>query len=104
MLRDDNAHAAHCTSRCRRVGLPCSQPRQRAELVNEPLSEAGRTKIESSLKRGRPLGSDGWTSKIAAKLGLAFTLNPRGRPKRKDLEHLSIQRQRCWGDRVLITE
>ena len=32
-------------------------------------------------ERGRPLGSDPWTLKMAGRMGLQYTLNPRGRPK-----------------------
>jgi putative transposase len=63
---------------------PLQRPVDWLQLVNEPLNEPEQTKVNSSLKRGRPLGSDGWTSKIAAKLGLTYTINPRGRPKRKE--------------------
>ena len=39
-------------------------------------------KIRYSIKKGRPLGTDGWTKKTAEKLGLTSTLKQRGRPKK----------------------
>jgi len=79
----------HCTSRRWRIGLSGSQPRQRhsagwLELVNEPPPASEQARIRSSLKRNSPLGSDNWTNKTAAKLGLTHTINPRGRPKCKE--------------------
>jgi len=35
------------------------------------------------LERGRPLGEDKWTQATARRLGVLFTLNPRGRPKKE---------------------
>lgn len=42
----------------------------------------GIEKIRYSIKKGRPLGKDGWIKKIAEKLGLTATLKERGRPKK----------------------
>jgi hypothetical protein len=52
-------------------------------LVNQALPKAQRARLKSSFERGRPLGDDAWTTKIAQKLGLQYTLNPHGRPPKK---------------------
>jgi len=59
------------------------RPRHWIELVNEKLPDAQRACVITSLERGRPLGDEQWTAKISAKLGLQYTLNPRGRPPEK---------------------
>ena len=61
---------------------PVERPRNWLALVNEPMAAADRKRIMESMERGRPLGSDSWTRQIAARLGLQFTLNPRGRPRK----------------------
>ena len=64
---------------------PVDRPRDWASLVNRPLDEPRRQQILESLRRGRPLGGEKWTRKMAEKLGVLYTLNPRGRPgKLKD--------------------
>ena len=50
-------------------------------LVNEPLDRIMESRLKLSFDRGRPLGTDAWTGRIAATMGLQYTLNPRGRPK-----------------------
>jgi putative transposase len=50
--------------------------------VNERLLDASRQRIQSSMKRGQPLGNERWTQSIARRLGLQFTLDPRGRPRK----------------------
>jgi putative transposase len=44
------------------------------------MQEPEISSVQESLKRGSPLGDDTWTRKMAARLGLQYTLNPRGRP------------------------
>jgi hypothetical protein len=56
-------------------------------LVNRALPEIEQARLQSSLQRGRPLGSEPWTRLTAERLGLQYTLNPRGRPKiEKDID------------------
>jgi REP-associated tyrosine transposase len=50
--------------------------------VNQPLHETDLEAVEKSLERGRPLGSAGWTLKVAARLELEHTMRPQGRPKK----------------------
>jgi len=60
---------------------PIDRPRYWTTLVNEPLAPAEQKRLQLSFERGRPLGSDAWTLKMAGRMGLEYTLNPRGRPK-----------------------
>ena len=60
---------------------PIDRPRNWTALVNEPIDPAAGKRVEVSFERGRPLGSDPWTLKMAGRMGLQYTLNPRGRPK-----------------------
>lgn len=49
--------------------------------VNEPQTELALAAIRRSVKRGRPLGEQSWTSKIIERLGLESTIRLQGRPK-----------------------
>jgi putative transposase len=60
---------------------PVDRPADWAAVVDVPLEGEVASRVAASLARGRPLGSDAWTRATAAQLGLAYTLNPRGRPK-----------------------
>jgi len=51
--------------------------------VQEPATEAEWTRLQESLKRGRPFGGDAWIESTAKKLGLEATLRPVGRPRKK---------------------
>jgi putative transposase len=62
---------------------PLERPADWTELVNEPLDPVQRQRIKSSMERGRPLGEPQWAQNIARRLGLLFTLNPRGRPPKE---------------------
>jgi putative transposase len=63
---------------------PMDRPPSWLAQVNGPLPAADRQRLKESLTRGRPFGSDAWTAKTAAKLGLEYTVNPRGRPKKRE--------------------
>jgi hypothetical protein len=45
------------------------------------LAEDDLVDVRASVIRGRPFGGPVWTRRTAERLGLSFTLNPRGRPK-----------------------
>ena len=60
---------------------PVDRPRNWLALANKPISETDSQRVRDSLERGRPLGSDDWTRRMANRLGLQYTLHPRGRPK-----------------------
>jgi putative transposase len=59
---------------------PLRRPANWARRVNEALPGPQQQRVESSLGRGRPLGDDQWAQATARRLGLQYTLNPRGRP------------------------
>jgi putative transposase len=65
------------------VAWPADRPRNWLAIVNEPLGERDLTAVRTSILRERPFGEDGWVRRTAARLGLQFTLNPRGRPKER---------------------
>lgn len=52
------------------------------DWVNQPLTEAESEAVRLSLNRGRPYGSEPWQKRTAKRLGLEFTMRPRGRPKK----------------------
>jgi putative transposase len=62
--------------------LPC--PRDWVKLVNRPQSDAELEAIRRSVNRGRPYGEASWIVKCVEKLGLEFTLRPRGRPRKNN--------------------
>jgi putative transposase len=61
---------------------PVDRPDGWTRLVNAPLNEAVLKSVQTSAERSRPYGDASWTRSIAARLGLQFTLNPRGRPRK----------------------
>jgi hypothetical protein len=58
------------------------RPRNWLALVNEPLEQRDLASLRTSVTRQRPFGGDEWVRRTAARLGLGFTLNPRGRPRK----------------------
>jgi len=67
---------------------PVDRPRNWLADVNRMLDQKALEGLRRSVIRGVPLGDDGWTSRMANRLGLDTTLRPRGRP-RKDAEKSS---------------
>ena len=61
---------------------PVDRPDGWTRLVNAPLNEAVLKSVQTCAQRSRPFGDAGWSLSIAARLGLQFTLNPRGRPRK----------------------
>jgi len=51
--------------------------------VNEPQTEAELKALQESISRGRPFGSKSWQDQTAKRLGLEFSLRPRGRPRKE---------------------
>lgn len=63
---------------------PVEKPMAYMKWVNT-LQKNEEEKIEQirySIKRGKPFGEDNWVKRIVKKLGIASTLNQRGRPKK----------------------
>jgi len=52
------------------------------EHVNRPQTEAELEALRRSVQRSCPFGSALWQKQMAARLGLAHTLRPPGRPKK----------------------
>jgi putative transposase len=50
--------------------------------VDRPITGAELAAVRSSIARGTPFGSDRWQRATAGRLGLGFTLHPRGRPRK----------------------
>jgi putative transposase len=61
---------------------PLPLPRDWVERVNRPETQAELEAVRRSVVRRRPFGSVAWERPMAARLGLAYTLRPRGRPKK----------------------
>jgi putative transposase len=59
---------------------PVDRPGDWEKRVDEPVTAEQSEEFLQSLNRGRPLGDPRWTAKTADRLGLQFTLRPRGRP------------------------
>jgi putative transposase len=62
---------------------PVPLPRTWVEHVQQPQHEAELAEVRQSIQRGSPLGDADWTHRVAKRLGLDFTLRPRGRPKKR---------------------
>jgi putative transposase len=60
---------------------PLDRPRNWTALANQVMAASEQQRVKASFDRGRPLGTPGWTEAMARRMGLDFTLNPRGRPK-----------------------
>jgi putative transposase len=61
------------------VNPPANWPRH----VNQPLTQREIQRIQISLRRSRPYGSDPWITKTAATLHLDHTLRREGRPRKE---------------------
>jgi putative transposase len=59
---------------------PIPLPRDWVKVVNEALEGEPLAAARESVKRGRPFGEAVWVRRTADRLGLNFTLRPRGRP------------------------
>lgn len=63
---------------------PMRRPRGWLDYVNQPQTEAELAALRTCVARGTPFGSEKWVKSSAKRLGLASTLRPRGRPRRKE--------------------
>jgi len=55
-----------------------------AAVVNEPIAPPMLERMQLSVKRGQPYGTERWTQRIAKCLGLESALQNPWRPKKKD--------------------
>jgi putative transposase len=65
---------------------PMVRPRRWVQHVNQPEGDAELKGLRQAVNRGCPFGSMPWVKRMVGRLGLASTLRPRGRP-RKRLRH-----------------
>ena len=63
---------------------PTARPKGWVKVVNRPQREAEVKALRRCVQRGRPCGSETWQRRIAKRLGLECSLNPRGRPRRSE--------------------
>ena len=61
---------------------PLPMPRDWLRRVNRVETEAELQSLQRAVRRGCPLGGERWTKNTAVRLGLQYTLRPRGRPKK----------------------
>jgi putative transposase len=60
---------------------PVERPSNWLALVDRPMQKSDAEAVRTSLTRDRPLGDPLWTLETAHRLGLDYTLRPRGRPR-----------------------
>jgi putative transposase len=65
---------------------PLPRPQPWVDYVNLPQTKEELALLERSILRGAPLGELQWVRDTARRLGLEYTLNPRGRPSRQKKE------------------
>ncbi len=63
---------------------PLPRPADWMHIVNQPQSEAELEALRRCVNRGRPFGDPAWVADTAKRLGLEWTLRPRGRPKKQE--------------------
>ena len=62
---------------------PVQMPRQWLRRVNQPETRQELDALRCCAKRGQPFGGDQWRTQMVTTLGLASSMNPIGRPKKK---------------------
>ncbi len=71
---------------------PVERPDNWLEMVNQPQSAAELEAVRRCVTRSAPYGSASWQMHTARRLGLEFTLRPRGRPRRPVTERTTSQK------------
>jgi putative transposase len=62
---------------------PIPRHRDWIERVNAAMTRAEEDAVRNAIRRGSPLGHEGWVQDTAERLDLGFTLRGRGRPTRR---------------------
>jgi len=62
---------------------PLPRPTDWLQIVNQPQTEAEVAALRCCVNRGRPFGDPNWVTDTAKRLGLEWTIRPRGRPKKQ---------------------
>ena len=60
---------------------PIAKPRNWPEFVNRVQTETGLAAVRQSVNRNTPFGNEPWVKNTSTRLGLEFSLRPRGRPR-----------------------
>jgi putative transposase len=66
---------------------PIERPTNWTVRVNAPLSARDLERVEVSIERSRPFGSDDWVRRTTSRLGLEHTIRPEGRPPKSGYPH-----------------
>jgi putative transposase len=66
------------------VAGPAPRPDDWLGWVNQLITQGELEALRRCVDRGTPSGADAWLKRTAARLGLASTLRPRGRPKQDE--------------------
>lgn len=61
---------------------PVDRPSGWVRVVNRPMGEDDVAQMETSIQRGRPLGTPQWVRQSASRLGMEHTLRSEGRPRK----------------------
>jgi putative transposase len=61
---------------------PLPEPENWGRLVNQAQTRGELAALRRAVVRGNPFGSASWQQRTAKRLGLEYTLRPRGRPKK----------------------
>jgi putative transposase len=62
---------------------PVTRPANWLDWVNQAMTVGELEALRRSVQRGTPFGNSAWVETTAKRLGLEFTLRPRGRPRRQ---------------------
>jgi len=72
---------------------PVERPADWEQSVERPMPQEQLERVRTSVRHGRPLGSQRWVDRIARELGLEYTLRPRGRPGKVPIPKPSATKQ-----------
>jgi putative transposase len=61
---------------------PVERSRQWSRFVDEPQTDEELAEVRLAVKRSRPFGDAEWTKTTAERIGLDWTLNPHGSPRK----------------------
>ena len=63
---------------------PVERSRDWLSIVQRPETDEELEALRRCVWRGTPFGSEAWVERTAKRLGLEFTLRPRGRPPKRE--------------------
>jgi len=62
---------------------PVERPRDWVRRVNQPETQTELDALRCCVRRSQPFGSKPWVDQMVGKLGLEWTVRPRGRPRKQ---------------------